>query len=47
MVSDKDFGQIFITDTSRDRIESVFKEINVEVMVFDIDKGVVAGSCKF
>ena len=46
MVSDKDFGQIFITDTSRDRIESVFKEINVEVMVFDIDKGVVAGSCK-
>ena len=46
MVSDKDFGQIFITDTSRDRIEAVFKEINVEVTVFDIDKGVVAGSCK-
>ncbi|MDB5121597.1 MAG: recombination protein RecF [Sphingobacteriales bacterium] len=41
MVSDKDFGQIFITDTSRDRIELVFKEINVDVTVFDIDKGVV------
>jgi DNA replication and repair protein RecF len=39
MVSDKDFGQIFITDTSRERIERIFKEIEVDVTVFDIDKG--------
>ncbi len=41
MVSDDDFGQIFITDTSRDRIESIFKEINVGLRVFDVEKGAV------
>ena len=41
MVSDKDFGQIFITDTSKQRIETVFNEIKVEVSIFEIDKGEV------
>ncbi len=41
MVSDKDFGQIFITDTSRKRIETIFEEIGVPVEIFDVDKGVV------
>ncbi|MXV17985.1 DNA replication/repair protein RecF [Hufsiella ginkgonis] len=41
MVSADDFGQIFITDTSRQRIERIFDEINVPVTVFDI----AAGSC--
>ncbi len=41
MVSDKDFGQIFITDTSRRRIEEVFSEIDIPVSIFDIDKGAV------
>lgn len=39
MVSDKDFGQIFITDTSRHRIEEIFKKIKVPVNIFDIEKG--------
>jgi DNA replication and repair protein RecF len=39
MVSDEDFGQIFITDTSRTRIEKVFNEISFPVNIFDIDKG--------
>ena len=42
MVSDKDFGQIFITDTSRDRIENIFVKLNVPVTVFDIEKGNIA-----
>lgn len=44
MVSDKDFGQIFITDTSRRRIEKIFKEIEVPVQIFDIEKGTAAGN---
>lgn len=39
MVSDKDFGQIFITDTSRHRIEEIFKKIKVPVNIFNIEKG--------
>ena len=39
MVSDKDFGQIFITDTSRKRIEAIFSELDVPVSIFDIEKG--------
>jgi DNA replication and repair protein RecF len=41
MVSDKDFGQIFITDTSRKKIENIFNEISIQVSIFDIDKGEV------
>lgn len=39
MVSDKDFGQIFITDTSRKRIEEIFDKLAVPVNIVDIDKG--------
>ncbi len=42
MVCDKDFGQIFITDTSRDRIENIFVKLDVPVTVFDIEKGNIA-----
>ncbi|MGB4775152.1 MAG: DNA replication/repair protein RecF [Daejeonella sp.] len=41
MVSDKDFGQLFITDTNRKRIETIFNEINVAVDIFDVNEGVV------
>ncbi|HXI01063.1 MAG TPA: DNA replication/repair protein RecF [Sphingobacteriaceae bacterium] len=41
MVSDKDFGQILITDTSEDRIQTIFKEIGTEVRIFNVQKGVV------
>lgn len=38
-VSAHDFGQIFITDTSRQRIETIFEEIGEEVAIFDVEKG--------
>jgi len=41
MVSDKDFGQIFITDTSRKRIEGIFSEIDFPVRIFDVVMGEV------
>jgi DNA replication and repair protein RecF len=41
MVSDKDFGQIFITDTSRKRIEAIFSTLNVPVNIVDIEKGAI------
>lgn len=39
MVSDKDFGQIFITDTSRKRIETIFHDLEIPVAIFEVDKG--------
>lgn len=41
MVSHHDFGQIFITDTGRERVMSVFDKIDVEVKLFDVDNGVI------
>jgi DNA replication and repair protein RecF len=41
MVSHDDFGQIFITDTSKERIIRIFNEIEVDVKVFEIEKGAV------
>lgn len=42
MVSDQDFGQIFITDTSRNRIEAIFTGLNIPVSIFNIEKGNIA-----
>ena len=39
MVSEDDFGQIFITDTSRERVASIFKGIDTEVKILDVQKG--------
>lgn len=44
MVSHHDFGQIFITDTGRTRVESVFREIDVAVKMFDVKNGAVANA---
>ena len=41
MVSDQDFGQICITDTSRIRMKKIFDEIGVEARIFEIEKGEV------
>jgi len=43
-VSDHDFGQIFITDTSRTRIQTIFDEIGEEVLIFDVNQGKVLSS---
>lgn len=42
MVSHDDFGQIFITDTSRERIEGIFASIGMELTTFEVKKGVVS-----
>jgi len=39
MVSDDDFGQIFLTDTDSTRIKRIFEEINRGVRVFEINNG--------
>ena len=42
MVSHQDFGQIFITDANKDRVEAVFKEIAVEIDLFEVSEGGVS-----
>ena len=41
MVSHHDFGQIFITDTGRERVLNVFNSIKVPVTLFDVNNGAV------
>jgi len=41
MVSHDDFGQIFITDTSRPRIERIFASIGVELNIFEVERGAI------
>ena len=41
MVSHDDFGQIFITDTNRERIETIFAAIRVALTIFEVEKGTV------
>ncbi|RZK41317.1 MAG: DNA replication and repair protein RecF [Pedobacter sp.] len=41
MVSHDDFGQIFITDTGRERVLSIFDSIKTEVTVFEVENGEV------
>lgn len=39
MVSHHDFGQIFITDTGRERVMAVFNKIEVPVTLFEVTNG--------
>jgi DNA replication and repair protein RecF len=41
MVSHQDFGQIFITDTGKERLLSIFNKIKVDVTLFDVSNGAV------
>lgn len=41
MVSHHDFGQIFITDTGKERVLNIFNSINVPVTLFDVNNGAV------
>ncbi|MFD2553321.1 DNA replication/repair protein RecF [Sphingobacterium tabacisoli] len=41
MVSDDEFGQIFITDTDAERIREIFDEIAQPIRIFDIEGGEV------
>lgn len=40
LVSDKSFGQIFITDTHQERMQKILDEIKIEFRLFRINKGV-------
>lgn len=41
LVSDHVFGQVLVTDTEAERIQSVFSKINMEYQLFNIDKETV------
>jgi len=41
MVSHHDFGQIFITDTGKERVLNIFNSIKVDVTLFEVDKGTI------
>jgi DNA replication and repair protein RecF len=39
LVSQNNFGQIFITDTSRERLERAFSGIETQISIFEVDSG--------
>jgi len=41
MVSDNDFGQVFITDTSSARINGIFNGLGISITLFKVNKGEV------
>jgi DNA replication and repair protein RecF len=41
LVSENSFGQVFITDTKKDRIEKLFEEISIGHKIFEIENGTV------
>jgi DNA replication and repair protein RecF len=41
MVSNHDFGQVFITDTSARRVKEVFNQINIDFKLFEVKEGQV------
>lgn len=41
MVSHDDFGQIFITDTNKERVVGIFASIGVDLTTFEVEKGAV------
>jgi DNA replication and repair protein RecF len=43
MVSQHEFGQVFITDTSAARVTQIFNQINVPLKLFTVSRGEVTG----
>jgi len=41
LVSKNSFGQVFITDTQRQRIEKIFKTVKIDHKIFEVDGGKV------
>ena len=39
MVSNNDFGQVFITDTSAERVRRIFNQLGVTIALFNVNKG--------
>ncbi len=42
MVSHDDFGQIFITDTGKERVLNIFDKIKVPITLFDVENGTIS-----
>ena len=42
MVAENKFGQIFITDTNRDRIKSILGEIDIDYKIFTLENGEIS-----
>ena len=42
MVAEQHFGQIFITDTSRDRVESILNPCNIRYSLHEVENGSIA-----
>jgi len=43
MVSNHDFGQVFITDTSSAKVENIFEKLNVDLKLFKVTGGEIDG----
>lgn len=41
LVSRKEFGQVFITDTSKEKIQKLFKGIDAEIKIFKVKDGMI------
>jgi len=41
LVSENNFGQIFITDTQRQRVEKIFREVSIDHNIFAVENGMV------
>lgn len=39
LVSDNNFGQVFITDTQRQRTEKIFKRVQIDHKIFEVEDG--------
>jgi DNA replication and repair protein RecF len=39
LVGDDHFGQVFITDTQRNRIEQLFENTDIDHKIFEVEKG--------
>ena len=42
LVSENNFGQVFITDTQRSRIEHVFRIIDIDHLIFNVSNGILS-----
>ncbi|HWD88965.1 MAG TPA: DNA replication/repair protein RecF [Mucilaginibacter sp.] len=41
MVSNHDFGQVFITDTSKEKVAAIFRRIGVDIKLFEVKGGAI------
>ncbi|SHE37614.1 DNA replication and repair protein RecF [Mariniphaga anaerophila] len=41
VVSDENFGQIFITDTNREHLDTIIKKMNADYRIFNVNSGII------